>query len=101
MDASTASDRRKDARRPNVSATTPVGISNSSVPTEKAAFAMNASEIERPASSKNRVLIPQMIEAARVSAEGRDLLAEYEAEVRLQVERKRDQLDDLRERGSS
>ena len=64
--ARTISDRRKEARRPMVSATTPVGISKSTVPIENAALAMNTSLIESPASSRNSVLIPQMIEAASV-----------------------------------
>jgi len=45
---------------------TPVGISNKTVPTENAALAMNASAIDSPVLRRNRVLIPQMIEAASV-----------------------------------
>jgi len=64
--ARTTSDKRNDARRPIVSATTPVGISNRTVPTENAAFAMKTSAIESPASRRKSVLIPQMIDAASV-----------------------------------
>ncbi len=57
---------RYDARRPTVSATTPVGISKISIPAVKKAFAENASRFDRPASSRNSVLMPQMNDAARV-----------------------------------
>jgi hypothetical protein len=57
---------RYDARRPTVSATTPVGISKISIPALKKAFAANASRLERPASSRNSVLTPQMSDAASV-----------------------------------
>jgi hypothetical protein len=58
--------RRKEKRRPRVSATTPVGTSNTTMPRVKKAFAAKASVLFRPASSRNRVLMPQMNEAARV-----------------------------------
>ena len=57
---------RYDARRPTVSATTPVGISKISIPAVKNAFAENASRLVRPASSRNSVLMPQMNDAASV-----------------------------------
>ena len=53
-------------RRPRVSATTPVGTSNRTWPTAKNAFAANASVLFSPASSRNRVLMPQMNDAASV-----------------------------------
>jgi hypothetical protein len=49
-----------------VSATTPVGTSNSTIPAVKNAFAANASRFESPASSRKSVLMPQMNEAASV-----------------------------------
>ena len=57
---------RYEARRPTVSATTPVGISKMSIPALKNAFAAKASRLESPASSRNSVLTPQMREAASV-----------------------------------
>ncbi len=57
---------RYDALRPTVSATTPVGISKITIPTVKNALAANASKLVSPASSKKRVLMPQMSDAARV-----------------------------------
>ncbi len=57
---------RNEKRRPRVSATTPVGISNSTCPTVKKALAANAWALSRPASSRNSVLMPQMNEAASV-----------------------------------
>jgi hypothetical protein len=59
---------RNDRRRPLVSATTPVGISNSTIPAVKAALAMKTSKMSRPASSRNRVLTPQMTEAESVNS---------------------------------
>jgi len=58
--------KRKEARRPCVSATTPVGISNNTMPAVKAALAMNTSEIFKPASSKKRVFTPQITDADSV-----------------------------------
>ena len=57
---------RNDIRRPSVSATTPVGISNSTVPSEKAALATNTSKKLSPASSRNSVLTPQIAAADSV-----------------------------------
>ena len=51
---------------PHVSATTPVGTSKITMPAVKKALAANASRLDRPASSKNSVLMPQMSEAASV-----------------------------------
>ena len=60
---------RYDARRPTVSATIPVGTSNSTMPAVKNALAANASRFESPASSRKIVLIPQMNDAASVLPE--------------------------------
>ena len=49
-----------------MSATTPVGTSNSTIPAVKNALAANASRFESPASSRKIVLIPQIIEDAPV-----------------------------------
>jgi hypothetical protein len=49
-----------------VSATIPVGTSNSTIPAVKKALAAKASRFERPASSKKIVLIPQIRDAASV-----------------------------------
>jgi hypothetical protein len=49
-----------------VSATTPVGTSKTTCPTVKKALAVKASVLVRPASSRNKVLIPQMNDAASV-----------------------------------
>ena len=49
-----------------MSATTPVGTSNSTIPTVKNAFAAKASPMLRPASSRNSVLMPQIIDEALV-----------------------------------
>src|SRR6185503_11679241 len=57
---------RYDVLLPCMSAVTPVGISNSTKPAVKNAFAANASRLFKPASSKKSVLIPQIREAARV-----------------------------------
>src|SRR5690606_30427593 len=57
---------RYDARRPTVSATTPVGISNTTMPIVKKALAAKASKFVSPASSRKIVLMPQMNEAASV-----------------------------------
>jgi hypothetical protein len=53
-------------RRPIVSATIPVGTSNTTMPTVKNALAAKASRFVRPASSRKIVLIPQMKDAASV-----------------------------------
>ena len=57
---------RNENRRPRVSAITPVGTSNRTWPTVKNALAANAWVLSSPASSRNRVLMPQMNDAARV-----------------------------------
>jgi hypothetical protein len=57
---------RYDARRPQESATMPVGTSNSTIPAVKKALAANASKLFSPASSRKIVLTPQMSDAARV-----------------------------------
>ena len=58
--------RRYDVRRPTVSATTPVGTSNSTMPAVKKAFAANVCPMLSPASSRNNVLMPQIIDDAPV-----------------------------------
>ena len=58
--------QRKEARRPQRSATTPVGISKRTMPAVKQALAANASRFVSPASSRKIVLIPQISDAARV-----------------------------------
>jgi hypothetical protein len=65
-DRSVPAPSRNERRRPRVSATTPVGISNTSMPTLKNALAAKASALLSPASSRNSVLTPQMKEAASV-----------------------------------
>ena len=64
--SSVAAPSRNENRRPRVSATTPVGISNSTMPAVKNALAAKACVLSSPASSRNRVLMPQMNEAASV-----------------------------------
>ena len=49
-----------------MSATTPVGTSNSTMPAVNRALAVNAAVLLSPASSRNRVLMPQMNDAAKV-----------------------------------
>jgi hypothetical protein len=63
-----AAPSRYDARRPRASATTPVGTSNATMPTVKNAFTVNASVTVSPASSRNSVLIPQIIDEASVDS---------------------------------
>ena len=58
--ARTVTERRNERRRPSVSATTPVGISNTTIPAENAAFATNTSKKLSPASRRKSVLTPQM-----------------------------------------
>jgi len=58
--------KRYEARRPTVSATIPVGTSKSTIPAVKKALAANASRLERPASRRKIVLIPQISDAASV-----------------------------------
>ena len=57
---------RNDTRRPIVSASTPVGISNTTLPAVNAAFATNTPKMLSPASSRNSVLTPQISAAANV-----------------------------------
>ena len=64
--SSVAAPSMNEKRRPRVSATTPVGISKMTWPAEKNAFAAKASALDRPASSRNSVLTPQMNDAASV-----------------------------------
>src|SRR6266511_1965643 len=58
--------RRYETRLPHVSATMPVGTSNTTIPAVKNALAANASRLLSPASRRKSVLIPQMNEAASV-----------------------------------
>ena len=55
-------DRRYEARRPTVSATTPVGTSKAICPTVNAALTSITPNMSKPAQNKNRVLTPQMSE---------------------------------------
>ena len=57
---------RYDTRRPTVSATIPVGTSNSTIPAVKNALAANASRFDSPASRRKIVLMPQISDAASV-----------------------------------
>ena len=54
-----------------MSATTPVGTSNSTMPAVNRALAVNAAVALSPASSRNRVLMPQMNDAAKGTARTR------------------------------
>jgi hypothetical protein len=65
---SVAAPSRYDVRRPRVSAITPVGISKPTCPAVKNALAVNAPALLNPASSRNRVLTPQMNDAASVES---------------------------------
>jgi hypothetical protein len=58
--------KRKEVRRPMVSATTPVGISNRAILAVNAALAMKTPRMLSPASSKNKALTPQINEADSV-----------------------------------
>jgi hypothetical protein len=64
--SSTTVPSRKENRRPLVSATTPVGISKSTIPSVNAAFAAKAWVLSSPASSRNSVFTPQIDDAASV-----------------------------------
>jgi hypothetical protein len=57
---------KKEALRPTVSATIPVGISKRAILAVKVALAINTPRMSSPASSKNRVFTPQIKEAERV-----------------------------------
>lgn len=59
--------RSRETRRPTVSATTPVGISKTIIPSVNAALASITWKMSRPASIKNSVLIPQMRDIARLN----------------------------------
>ena len=63
-----ASESRNDTRRPRVSATTPVGISNRAMAAVNEALATNTSKMDRRACSRNRVLMPQISEADSVNS---------------------------------
>ena len=65
---SVAEPSRYDARRPSVSAAIPVGNSNNTWPAVKKALAAKAWVMPRPASSRNRVLMPQMKDDAKVDS---------------------------------
>ena len=64
--ASVTVPHKKETRRPQRSATMPVGISNSTMPAVKNALAANAWKLLRPASNRKIVLMPQISEAAKV-----------------------------------
>ena len=53
-------------RRPNLSAMTPVGTSNRTMPAVKQALAVNTSATVSPASRRNSVSMPQMVDEAKV-----------------------------------
>ena len=59
---------RYEIRRPLVSAITPVGISKTTWPAVKKALAAKASVLVRPASSRKRVLMPQINDADSVES---------------------------------
>ena len=65
--ARVASESRNEIRRPRVSATTPVGTSNSAMAAVKAALARNTWKMDRPASSRKSVLMPQIRDANSVN----------------------------------
>ena len=57
-----------DARRPTVSATTPVGISNTMEPSVNAALVKSTCWMSSPAPILNSVSIPQMSDIARLNS---------------------------------
>ena len=59
---------RNEIRLPTVSATTPVGTSNTIWPALKVALTSITRKMSSPASSRKRVLTPQMIEVASVKS---------------------------------
>ncbi len=61
-----ATESRYDARRPRVSATTPVGTSKNISETVNAALTTMISKRSSPTSSKKSVLTPQISDCARV-----------------------------------
>ena len=62
---------KNDRRRPAVSANTPVGSSNTTIPAVNAALATNTPKMSSPASSKNSVLMPQISAAESVKSPAR------------------------------
>jgi hypothetical protein len=60
--------RRKEARRPRVSATMPVGTSKRAMLPVKIALATNACRSDNPAPSRNIVFTPQISDADSVYA---------------------------------
>jgi len=65
---SVARHRSSDTRRPSVSATTPVGISNSTFPSVNAALVIMTWKMSSPACSLNSVSMPQMSDIARLNS---------------------------------
>ena len=59
--------KSSDTRRPTVSATTPVGISNRTFPSVNAALVIITWKMSRPACSLNNVSMPQMRDIARLN----------------------------------
>ena len=57
---------KNDTRRPRVSASTPVGISKTTMPAVNAPLAKNTPKMSSPASSRNSVLTPQIMAAESV-----------------------------------
>ena len=57
-----------DTRRPSVSATTPVGISNTTIPNVNAALVSITWKMSSPAWSLNSVSTPQISEAAKLNS---------------------------------
>ena len=65
---SVARQSNSDTRRPTVSATTPVGISNIMDPSVNAAFVSITCRMSSPAPILNRVSIPQISDIARLKS---------------------------------
>ena len=65
---SVARHSNSDTRRPTVSATTPVGISNTTDPAVKAALVSITWKMSRPAPSLNNVSMPQIRDIARLNS---------------------------------
>ena len=63
---------KNDARRPIVSAMTPVGTSNTIWPALKVALTSMTKKMFKPASSRKSVLTPQISEADRTKSELRE-----------------------------
>jgi hypothetical protein len=66
--SSVSAPARYEALLPQRSATTPVGTSKTTWPRVKKALAAKACVLFSPASSRKRVLMPQIREAARVDS---------------------------------